>query len=221
MDQNERDAVIARIEQLPHVDPPDGYDSVAIAVIDAIFSVGIRYSTVEDVLGRYRSYRREQHADADMDCPADVLEVFRVGDEQVATTILRNRNRTSSVNGILKVTAVRQALALIEPSRVCRAAEMRALLATEEGVLLERGWHGIPGQRSGISWRYFRMLCGVDDVKPDRMILRFLGRALGRKVGVEEAVVIVGEVARATGQRMVDIDHRIWSSERQLRRRTR
>lgn len=217
MDTNERDVVISLVEALPDVTPPAGYDSVSIAVLDAIYSVGIRYSTVETILKRYRLHRAGQGVDADRDCPSDVLEVFSVGDEQVAATILRNHNRTSSVNGILKVTAVGQALALIAKYGACRSAEMRALLATEDGVDLEIGWRAIPGQRSGISWRYFRMLCGIDDVKPDRMIIRFLERALRRRVGVEEAVLIVGDVARSIGQRSVVVDHRIWSGERQRR----
>lgn len=49
----------------------------------------------------------------------------------------------------------------------------------------------IPGQRSGISFDYFRMLAGDDGrIKPDRMVQRFIAKALGitpEQVGPEQA----------------------------------
>jgi hypothetical protein len=43
---------------------------------------------------------------------------------------------------------------------------------------LKQAWLAVPGQRSGISWRYLLMLAGIPEVKPDRMIRRFVADAL-------------------------------------------
>ena len=46
----------------------------------------------------------------------------------------------------------------------------------------------IPGQRSGLSWQYFLMLSGDDNLaKPDRHILRFVEKQLGYKPSMEGA----------------------------------
>jgi len=40
---------------------PDGYpDSLALCIIDSIYSTGARYSSVVNVVGRYRDYRTGQ-----------------------------------------------------------------------------------------------------------------------------------------------------------------
>jgi IMP dehydrogenase len=40
-------------------------------------------------------------------------------------------------------------------------------------------WRSVHGQRSGISWHYVLILANVEDVKADRMICRFVARAIG------------------------------------------
>ncbi len=75
MKNSELIGVVSAVERLPNVDSPTGYDSVSRALLDAIYSVGIRYTTVERVIDRYRAHRSEQGHVADEDCPQDLLEV--------------------------------------------------------------------------------------------------------------------------------------------------
>src|ERR1700694_1929444 len=54
--------------------------------------------------------------------------------------------------------------------------------AANDPARLERirtAWQKVPGQGSGITWHYAQMLAGVPGVKPDRMIIRFVAKALG------------------------------------------
>jgi hypothetical protein len=47
---------------------PDGYpDSLALCIVDSIYSTGARYSSVVNVVGRYREYRTNQGGDPDND----------------------------------------------------------------------------------------------------------------------------------------------------------
>ena len=79
----------------------------------------------------------------------------------------------------------------------------------------------IPGQSSGLSWRYFLMLAGREDlVKPDRMIFRFLERVLGRPVGADEAQAMLTAAARELdhefpGIKPRTLDNLIWRQERE------
>ena len=68
----------------------------------------------------------------------------------------------------------------------------------------------MPGQGSGISWRYVRLLAGVQEVKPDRMIIRFVARAIGRTPMPNEAAALVTAVATGLNVDLRGLDHRIW-----------
>ena len=78
----------------------------------------------------------------------------------------------------------------------------------------------IPGQKSGISLVYFYMLAGEDTkVKPDRMIVRFLEKALSRKVDLNEAqplLVQVNSLLRPNYPNLNPrlLDYVIWSDTR-------
>lgn len=80
---------------------------------------------------------------------------------------------------------------------------------------LRTRWSTVPGQASGVSWRAFCMLVGLAEVKPDRMIRRYVATALGRPgesaVGVEEARDLVMATAALLGVSPRDLDYAIWS----------
>lgn len=73
----------------------------------------------------------------------------------------------------------------------------------------------VPGQKSGISWKYLLMLAGQSGVKPDRMLHRFM-----RRVGVPldlSPEAFVEEIVELVGMASIDarvVDHRIWMVER-------
>jgi hypothetical protein len=50
----------------------DGYNSVGLAIIDAVWSIGVRYQGVRDVIARYRAEWIASGHDPDVDSPADV-----------------------------------------------------------------------------------------------------------------------------------------------------
>lgn len=64
------------------------------------------------------------------------------------------------------------------------------------------------------------MLAGVEDVKPDRMIQRFISRAVDRDVSepVEARAILVAAhgllVAEASGLTLRALDHTIWIHQR-------
>ena len=90
-----------------------------------------------------------------------------------------NRQRTSSRNGILKAEAVLCEARILEDEGVAVPADLTA--AGEERLQhLRARWSTVPGQASGVSWRAFCMLVGLAEVKPDRMIRRYVATALGR-----------------------------------------
>jgi hypothetical protein len=212
-------AMVASVEALlgspDSWDTPDGYDSVGLAMIDAIWSIGVRYQSVENVIARYRAERLAGGHDAEADRPQDVRRFIEAcgGPEGFALRV-RNHQRTSSRNGILKAEAVLHEARILEHEGVVVPADLAG--ASEERLDHLRGrWSAVPGQASGISWRAFCMLVGLAEVKPDRMIRRYVASALGRSgesaVGVEEARDLVMATAAHLGVSPRELDYAIWS----------
>ena len=199
---------------------PEGYrGSLALCVIDSIWSLGIRYQTVEKVLDRYliaRGHRGLEDAQICSDGPGDLLEWLRSqsggsGSSDRFAEIVGNRNRTSSTNGVLKSEAVVQACTLLNSMGINTTAD----LISQAHVVEPRWLTEVKGQASGISWKYLLMLAGQSGVKPDRMVKRFMQR-----MGATTAVSpddFVQALVDAINQPAVDataVDHQIWLLER-------
>jgi hypothetical protein len=212
-------AMVASVEALlgsPDTwEAPGGYDSVGLAMIDAVWSIGVRYQSVENVIARYRAERGAGGHDAEADRPEDVRRFIEAcGGPEGFALRMGNRQRTSSRNGILKAEAVLHEARILEREGVRAPVDLAG--ASEERLDdLRRRWSTVPGQASGISWRAFSMLIGLAEVKPDRMIRRYVASALGRSgesaVGVEEARILVMATAAHLGVSARDLDYAIWA----------
>src|SRR5436190_19737800 len=81
---------------------PSSYEAVGLAVIDAVWSIGVRYQSVENVMARYRAARLAGAGDPDTDRPADVRRFIEArGGAEAFATLVGNRQRTSTTNGVL------------------------------------------------------------------------------------------------------------------------
>lgn len=194
---------------------PGGHASVGLAVIDAVWSIGVRYQSVDNVIARYRAQRRSAGADPDTDRPADVRAFIEsCGGPEAFAERMGNRQRTSTRNGILKAEAVLLEARILESEGVALPADLFSA-SSERLDELQRRWSTVPGQGSGVSWRAFSLVVGLDEVKPDRMIRRYVATALGRAretaVGVEEARALVMATAAELGVSPRDLDYAIWS----------
>jgi hypothetical protein len=194
---------------------PGGYDSVGLAVIDSVWSIGVRFQSVENVIARYRAERIATGADPEADRPSDVRRFIEScgGPERFAAR-MGNRQRTSTTNGILKAEAVLHEARILEDEGVGVPADLIGA-GPERLDHLQRRWSTVTGQASGVSWRALAMLVGLPEVKPDRMIRRFAATALGRRtasaVGVDEARDLVMATAARLGVSPRDLDYAIWA----------
>jgi hypothetical protein len=98
-------AVLGDLTLLPQ--PPGYPGSLALCVLDAIWSMGVRYTAVEHAISRYRKHRRSQGADPDRDSLADLLATSdHAGSGKGLAELLGNHQRTATRNGVLKADAV-------------------------------------------------------------------------------------------------------------------
>jgi hypothetical protein len=192
----------------------EGYpDSLALAVIDAIWSVGTRYSITAGVISRYR--RQRSGDDAAQDSLSNLLDLYEsLGGVEAFIDRIGTRNRVSTRPGaVFKGTAVCQAAQALTTLGMDTASDFRDAASTDLATQARDAWFAVPGQGSGVSWRYLRMLVGLPDVKPDRMILRFVAAALGiseQAVKASRAVALVMGAAERIGVDPRTLDHEIW-----------
>lgn len=194
-----------------------GYpDGLALCAIDSIQSIGVRYGAVENVVSRYRAFRKEEGGDGLTDDLIPLAATFdSVGGVTAWAEAIGNRHRTSTRPGApLKAQVIWSVANHLPKLGVRTASDLRSFAAdTSTAQPVESYWTSLPGQRSGISWRYLNMLAGVPGVKPDRMIRRFVARSLGDAAYKMSAAQIATLVQAASAELNVtasDLDHAIW-----------
>lgn len=121
------------------------------------------------------------------------------------------RNRVSTwVGAPLKAEVVRQAAEVLAGHGVETTAQFRD---RADHAALKSAWLRLPGQRSGITWRYALMLAQAPGVKPDRMVRRFVADALDVQeaslTGAELVALVTGAAAHL-GVTATVLDHAIW-----------
>jgi hypothetical protein len=91
-------------------------------------------------------------------------------------------------------------------------ADLRELDAKALAAL-DADWRAITGQGSGISFEYLLMLCGIEGVKVDRHIRRFVAESLSVPEGqitVVDARALVTAAADRLGITWRVADYAIW-----------
>lgn len=199
---------------------PEGYPSTALAILDSIYSTGNRYNGVVNLRSRYSALREEDGADASKDDARDLAGAIRLcGGPEAFAQATRNRWRTSSRTSAPRKAeaALRAAELLMDLDMPTRDAVRSAMHDRDarEGSDLAKGWYAIPGQRSGLTYTYFLMLLGLPGVKADRMIRRYVTRAVGssRIVDAKSASRLVEKVADEINADYSTLDHTIWRFE--------
>jgi len=163
------------------------YSSLPLCVIDAVFSIGVKYSGTQNVINRFCKHvniqrlRFQPMPDKSQQLSINnLIQLYsRYGIDGMTDIVYHNKQRTSSRGGILKSEAVYKFAFVLEKFGVDYFQDIDKIY---ENYLFESKIKQIPGQKSGKSLSYFYMLSGSDDyIKPDRMIERFIRLAIGDK----------------------------------------
>jgi hypothetical protein len=203
------------------------YNSLPFAVIDAIFSIGVTYSSTKKTVENFANYFNfKLYRDNKNSFPPenkqlsikDFLEIYKKYDSQYfADKIYNNRQRTSTKNGILKSLAVYEFAKVLDVFDINYFQDMQKL---KQNSIFVQKIKKITGQASGISLSYFYMLAGDEEhIKPDRMVLRFLKEILDYEPKLDEAT----ELLKATTKELKKeyplltpriLDHIIWNYQK-------
>ena len=205
------------------------YSNIPFCVIDSIFSIGVRYSGVQNVIKNVASKLNIRPSAVFKDgirqdeiTTSEFLILIKDWtSEEAAKELYKNSQRTSTSNGILKATAVRQFLEVLADHKVETFEDIKKVFGTS---IFEADIKSIRGQSTGISLKYFYMLAGNSDmIKPDRMIMRFLKDTLAHSVTVDHAQKLLYEAAAKISDKLnkkinaMLLDNHIWKYQRQIK----
>lgn len=185
-----------------------------------------------NVVNNYRTYRKSQRGNADVDGVVELLGTFEhLGGAMAWTDQVDNHWLTSTRSGILKSEAVRREAHALADRNAWTVADLHAAALDGSLPAIEADWLGVTGQGSGVSWGYVPILArpqarsgasanlieayadAVIGVKPDRMITRYVARAIGgteRDVSNRTAGALVKHAAKEMGCDVFGLDHAIW-----------
>lgn len=196
---------------------PEGYrNSIALCIIDSIYSTGSHYTSVIKVIAKYCAYRRAHGGDPTTDTTDDLLRTFdELGGSAGWAQMVKNVKPAHTGTGaLLKAEVVRQAAQMLT-GLGNSTTEQLASTHTEQDAIesLKIAWQNLPSQSSGITFNYFLILAGYQSVKPDRMILKFLADHTDLEVTeMSKAKVtdLISRVANAYPTEPRKLDHVIW-----------
>ncbi len=203
-----------------------GYGSVPLCVIDAVFSINARYASTRNTVAKFCAFfdvvQGSESKNFTPDDQFSVSEFIKMyaeyGVEGMTAQVYRNRQRTSSRNGILKSEAVLRFSEVLARFDVEHLQDVDKVLGE---IDFEVEIKTIPGQKSGISLRYFYMLAGSEDfIKPDRMVARFVEQATGKSFDVEEMTALLIKTCTIlaetySGLTPRTLDNVIWQYQRE------
>lgn len=205
------------------------YASMPLCVVDSVFSIGVLYEGVTNVINRIsKHYKIETRAKRKHTLPEiknqiSTSEFLRLLESTpitlLASDVFKNRQRTSTKNGILKVEAVIKFLKVLKDFNVEYFQDIAKVITNESFDFCIKN---IPGQKSGISMKYFFMLAGSKNlIKPDRMVIRFLQNASGKKFNLEDCQIVLTAVTLQLNEKNFKVtpqlvDNAIWNYQRNL-----
>jgi len=203
------------------------YSSLSLCVIDAVFSINIRYEITQKVVENYCQYFKlpRMRTNKDISPPKKeqqplvdfIRSMDELGLDYFTNNIYRNRNRTSATNGILKTEAAYLFAVELNASGVNYFQDVSKVLGPD--AFAER-IKSIRGQGSGISLKYFFMLSGEDSlIKPDRWILDFLQNIYPGSITRQDAEEILTKTCGILHEGYNNItprllDNQIWKYQR-------
>lgn len=199
------------------------YCHLPLCVIDAVFSIGVRYQSVTNTVNRFCNYFKIEKSSSNKELTVSGFLALIEGEsiQSIAENVFGNRQRTSAKNGILKAEAVMQFHQTLRKFHCESLNDVKQFVNNNE---LEDAIKLIPGQKSGISFKYFLMLAGTDDlIKLDRMIGRFLESLGIKNITIYESQILFGHVvAQMSGFGFNltprKLDNLIWNYQRQIGR---
>jgi len=190
---------------------PEGYpDSLALCIIDSLYSTGSHYSSVVNVVTKYKTTEGTSHGAQDLLGSIEKAGGPRGWAQNVVGNLKPAHTKPSAM---LKAEIIERAARLMVDLGIDTVQDLRTTVeASPQDNPVHTGWKKLPSQSSGVTYNYLLILAGMPSVKPDRMVLRFLATALGADTDLSfaRAVELIQTAADELEVSSRTLDHIIW-----------
>ncbi len=224
--------VVRAATPLPLVRRSDRWCHLSLCVLDAVFARRAQYISGSMATHRYAAFAdlepalapavevsagRHMHGEQAL---SQFLANVRGMDSLELAELLKDRQRTSSSGGILKVEAVVRVAQILLDHEVQRLRDVVELLNDpdrRENVRLPS--LQCPDMARACATSYLWMLSGDDSyAKADRVVISWLANVLGRPVAVEEAATLLRAAAPWLSVTPWVLVHAVRTTQRRSRR---
>lgn len=191
---------------------PGGYPgNIELALLDAVLSIRAKYGTwpTTGVGRRVMAYRELRASSQAGEVICDDLAVLADFDRDSLGDVVGRQE----VSGVPKVDVIQNGARALADAGARHTADLKA--NPEDYKSAYTSVRGL----GPVTWSYFGMLLGIQDVKADTMIRRYLSRQLGRTVNSDEARGLLLRAAEDLGLEPSALDHAIWRFERRAKPR--
>jgi hypothetical protein len=192
--------------------------SFAECVIDAIWSERVRYTTVIEIIDRYRDFRRGQGANADQDGASELAQTFSIGLDAWIDQIGNHQRVYAKSDAPYKAGVVHQAAEAAIASGLESVSDLVNGYAksTQEYRNLHQRWLNLPGQHSGLSWARLALVAGVETVPVDPWLAEFASSATGAEVPAQTALGLINAAATSMDVAPLRLRNAIWEYQTHL-----
>jgi hypothetical protein len=205
------------------------YQSLPLCIIDAVFSLGVRYGQVENVIRNVAKVTdwnifRPNGSNFLSACQqkkiSDLINEINEH-ENPCQTLFNNRGYANpsaqNVPKVQKADLVHKFAGVLKRYQI---ETFQDLASYGDPDALDAELCALPALTSGVGVRYFRMLSGDENqVKPDRMIQRFIKDTIGKNLDVNTCVTLIQSACQMLKAKYSALtprllDHEIWKFQR-------
>jgi hypothetical protein len=198
-------ALTARCRQVPRTENRYVATDYVSALLDTVLDYQMHTNAVRKAIGHFNEHRWDEvRTLADLKRLLARYPDDRDGNEALAGYLWSNRHWT-------RAHQLRGLTAYFDRQGVDSIEKLRDWAATSD---FRRDFEGHVKGLGPVVYRWLVMRLGVETVKPDVHLRRFVENTLGRRVSEEDIVEVVCAAARELDLRSYELDWSIWEHQR-------
>jgi hypothetical protein len=194
------EAELGLLEAACRAIPLSEREHVAEDLMAELFETVLDYQNRAATVAKALDHFRSEHDDVRSFEDLEAILAEHTGDEELAETLWGNRHHRRA----------RELRGLVAYLRERDVTDLAALREWAAGSTQEDFVGRIKGLGPAV-YRSLVMRLGVDTIKPDVHVVRFVSAAIGRRVTQDEAVASLETVARRLGTAATTLDGSIWA----------
>lgn len=200
---------------------PPGYKSAPLCALDSVFSIGVKYGSVKNVVNNFLHWLGDLPMETEI-TTSEVLDRIGYRTDTELSGLLNNYQRTDThENSILKSEAYILFLGVMQRFNVETCEDIARMVDDQE---FQSTIKSIRGQSSGLTLEYLFILARIESyVKVDRHITRFAQTATGKNDLSKEQIINLVRTASKymacqnhPGMNARWLDHLIWTYQSSL-----